>query len=207
MRELGVFCGTFNPIHWGHLLLAEFARDQFKLEKVVIVTSPNPPHRKDELLDAEKRFELVKSACSENPFFEASRLELNRQGPSYTVDTLREISVQENDPDLRLNLIVGKDNLKWLKEWHESESLFSLCRILVASRSSTVTKEEVVAELPPHADFELIEFPQLHVSASMVRQRLREGKTIRYLVPAQVEKIIKTNGYYQFKQRVPELKD
>lgn len=196
LRDLGVFCGTFNPIHWGHLLLAEFARDQFNLEKVIVVTSPNPPHRKDELLDAESRFLLVEAACKSNPYFEASRIELEREGPSYTVDTLRAIAGQENDKSLRLNLIVGKDNLHWLKEWHDSDSLFSLCRILVASRSSAVTREEVLAELPSDASFELIEFPQVPVSASLIRQRIKQKKTVLYLVPEAVEKIIRSKGFY-----------
>lgn len=197
MRDLGVFCGTFNPIHWGHLLLAEFARDQYKLEKVIVVTSPNPPHRHDDLLDGELRHELVLSACSDNPHFEASRLELDRKGPSYTVDTLRAIKEKENSPDLRLNLIVGQDNLPWLKEWHESKELFALCRILVATRISSVTKEELARELPPEASFEIIEFFQIPVSSSLIRSRIRSKKTILYLVPPQVNEIIESRGLFK----------
>ncbi|MBX9723479.1 MAG: nicotinate-nicotinamide nucleotide adenylyltransferase, partial [Candidatus Obscuribacterales bacterium] len=127
--EIGVFCGTFNPIHWGHLMLAEFACDQFELDRVIVVTSPNPPHRHQDLLDAEQRHELVVAACLGNGNLQPSRIELDRTGPSYTVDTLRAISEQEskNAENVRLNLIVGQDNLPFLKEWHDSATLFTLC--------------------------------------------------------------------------------
>lgn len=197
MRELGVFCGTFNPMHWGHLMLAEFARDQFKLEKVIVVTSPNPPHRNDLLLDAELRHEIVEAACRDNPHFFPSRLELDRKGPSYTVDTLRSLAEQEKNSELRLNLLVGQDNLKYLKDWHESEVLFKLCRILVAPRTSTVTKEDLQSELPDDATFALIDFPQLPVSSSLIRSRLRDGRTVNYLVPPAVNAIIESKSLFK----------
>lgn len=201
MREIGVFCGTFNPIHWGHLMLAEFARDQFELEKVIVVTSPNPPHRHQDLLDAELRHELVVAACQDNEFFQASRIELDRSGPSYTVDTLKAVRVQEtadeSGEEIRLNFLVGQDNLLALKEWHEATTLFSICRILVATRTSTVTREEVQRELPPQASFELIDFPQVPVSSSAIRTRIRADKTVLYLVPPQVNEIIESRGLYK----------
>jgi nicotinate-nucleotide adenylyltransferase len=197
VREIGVFCGTFNPIHWGHLMLAEFARDQFDLEKVIVVTSPNPPHRHQDLLEAETRHELVVAACEDNTSFQPSRLELDRSGPSYTVDTLRAIKEQEDDSDLRLNFLVGQDNLLGLKEWHEAAALFSLCRILVATRTSDVTREEIKKELPATADFALIEFPQVPVSSSIIRTRIRQDKTVLYLLPPSVNEIIETRGLYR----------
>ncbi|MBX9685525.1 MAG: nicotinate-nucleotide adenylyltransferase, partial [Candidatus Obscuribacterales bacterium] len=197
MREIGVFCGTFNPMHWGHLMLAEFARDQHKLEKVIVVTSANPPHRHEDLLDAEQRHLLVEAACRDNPYFQASRIELDRSGPSYTVDTLRKIRHEQNGNEIRLNLIVGQDNLPYLKEWHEAEELFALCRILVATRTSTVSKEEVSKELPEASSFELIDFPKVPVSSSLIRERIRLGKTIMYLVPPQVAKIIEARSFFK----------
>lgn len=195
MREIGVFCGTFNPIHWGHLMLAEFARDQFKMEKVVVITSPNPPHRSYDLLDSDDRFELVDAACKENPFFQTSRIELDRDGPSYTVDTLRQLKELEG-PDCRLNLLVGQDNLPELRNWHEADDIFTLARILVATRHHQVTRQELQEELPQGASFEIIDFMQLPVSSSLIRERIRHGKTIRYLVPIAARQIIETKGHY-----------
>lgn len=195
MKELGIFCGTFNPIHWGHLLLAEFARDEFNLEKVIFVTSPSPPHRNDGLLNAEMRHELVTAACKSNADFEPSRIELERTGPSYTVDTLRAFKAQFGD-NVRLNLLLGQDNLIGLKDWHEADSLFALCRILVASRQSSVTREILNSLLPANAQFELINFPQVPVSSSMIRQRLREKKSVLFLVTKEVNQLLLSNKHY-----------
>ena len=194
MQEIGVFCGTFNPIHWGHLLLAEYARDQYNLEKVLIVTSAIPPHRSDGIIDAQFRHEMVKAACSQSPYFESSSIELERAGPSYTVDTLRYFSrVYE---DARLNLILGQDNLSQLKTWHQPEALFSLCRILVASRHSAITAAEIAADLPPQAQVSVIDFPNIPVSSSMVRQRLREQRSVRFLVSPAVHDLLVGSGHY-----------
>ncbi len=142
LREIGVFCGTFNPIHLGHLLIAECARDQFSLEKVIFVTSPRPPHRIDELLDGEYRHLLVSAAVAENPHFECSRIEIEREGPSYTSDTVRQLVKEFGGPNkCRINLILGADNIGYLGSWHESSYLLDTCRILVAPRLVNVTQE------------------------------------------------------------------
>lgn len=200
MKDLGVFCGTFNPIHWGHLLMAESARDQFKLEKVLLITSKNPPHRHTDLLEGELRHRLVEAACLENPFFEPSRLELDRQGPSYTVDTLREIKAGSRE-ETRLNLIVGQDNVQYLTQWHESDILFEICRILVAPRehfSAETPSESGSAkfDLPAKARLEMIDCPHVDISSSIIRQRLRAGRSVLYHVPSVVNKTLVENGYY-----------
>ncbi len=200
MIEIGVFCGTFNPIHWGHLMLAEFARDQFKLSKVFVVTSPNPPHRNDKLLDAEIRHRLVVAACKTNPHFEASRIELDRSGPSYTVDTLKQIRDLEQNKtsgaELRLNFLVGQDNLPHLKEWHDSNELFEICRFLIATRHSTVSRDEVIKEVPEGTEFDLIDFPRVPVSSTTIRERRKSGKTIMYMVSPAVNEIILAEKLY-----------
>jgi nicotinate-nucleotide adenylyltransferase len=176
-------------------MLAEFARDQFDLQKIIVVTSPNPPHRHQDLLDAELRHELVEAACKDNEFFQPSRIELDRSGPSYTVDTIK--AIKEQEADARMNLLVGQDNVPHLKEWHESSTLLSICRLLVATRTSSVTKEEVLAELPSAADVELIDFLQIPVSSSLIRTRIRSNKTILYLVPPRVNEIIQAKELYK----------
>ena len=142
MREIGLFCGTFNPIHMGHLLIAECARDQFALEKVIFVTSPRPPHRIDDLIDGNDRHHLVSAAVADNPHFECSRIEIERDGPSYTSDTVRQL-VKEygGQNECRINLILGADNIAYLGSWHESSYLLDTCRILVAPRLVNVTQE------------------------------------------------------------------
>ncbi|MBU6450425.1 MAG: nicotinate-nucleotide adenylyltransferase [Cyanobacteria bacterium REEB67] len=133
MNEIGLFCGTFNPIHLGHLLIAECARDQFKLAKVIFVTSPMPPHRSGGLLPGWDRHAMVVAAIAGNENFEASTVELERPGPSYTIDTVKQIRSLYND-DVRISLIIGGDNVPFLKEWHHANELTTLCRLLVAPR-------------------------------------------------------------------------
>jgi nicotinate-nucleotide adenylyltransferase len=191
VRELGVFCGTFNPVHWGHLLVAEEARIQFHLEKVLLITSPNPPHRTDDLLDAEDRYAMVAACCSDNPCFEASRLELDRSGSSYTVDTLGEIARSAGN-DCRLNLIIGQDNVQYLSQWHDSERLLSMCRLLVAPRFGEVES----VDLPDNVDMVFINLPAIPVSSTVIRDRLRKGRSVRYLVhPAAFQLLIEKRHY------------
>src|SRR5215471_16879606 len=106
VANIGIFCGTFNPIHLGHLLVAESARDQFDLTKVIFVTSPRPPHRNDTLLDARERLEMVGLAVANNPAFEASAIEIERPGPSYTIVTVEQLIASHAVRD-RFNLLVG----------------------------------------------------------------------------------------------------
>jgi nicotinate-nucleotide adenylyltransferase len=221
MTEIGLFCGTFNPIHLGHLLIAECARDQFKLDHVLFVTSPAPPHRNVGLLDGEARHKLVEAAVAPNKYFRASRLELSRPGPSYTVDTVKEVlsasaKAGENEgKSVRVNLIIGGDNLPFLKDWHNSAELLSLCRLLVVPRlrylseSQSQEKSEVGADVvqtitqspqPSAVDipnFELVDFPGIAISASNIRKRISLNKTVLYMVPAEVDALIKSGNYYR----------
>jgi nicotinate-nucleotide adenylyltransferase len=198
-KQIGVFCGTFNPIHWGHLFMAESARDQAELEEVLFITSPNPPHRKDDLLDAEQRHELVEAAVADNEWFEPSRMELERSGgPSYTVDTLKALAKRFGD-GVQLNLIIGQDNLNYIGQWHKAEEIFGLCRLLVAPR----VKQPVHAGAPteekkPPADARLLmlDIPHIPVSSSVIRSRLRNGRSVLYMVPPAVDKILRDKRYY-----------
>lgn len=220
MKQLGVYCGTFNPIHMGHLLIAEFAREQFKLDTVFFITSATPPHRNSDLLDADARHVLVEAAVSDNKKFQASRIELDRQGPSYTVDTLRSLKA-EFGAQAHLNLLVGEDNVRQLPGWHQAAQLFDLCRILVAPRALPEEGEHAEdthsfiapartpemmkkmasdlserSSLPPNAVIELIEFPHVPVSSTAIRLRLRKGLSVQYMVHPEVHRILTEKGYY-----------
>ena len=151
MRQLGVFCGTFNPIHLGHLLIAECARDQFNLEKVIFITSPRPPHRTDELLDGEARHSLVSAAVADNLHFQCSRIELDRAGKSFTADTVRALREEFPIDEWRINLILGADNIAYLSTWHDVDYLLDTCRFLVAPRL-VAAAQEVPINLPAALD-------------------------------------------------------
>lgn len=180
--------------------MAETARDQAGLEKVIFVTSPNPPHRKEDLLDAEHRHELVEAAVSDCEWFEASRLELDRVGggPSYTVDTLKTLAGLLG-ADYELNLIIGEDNLNYIGQWHKAEEIFKMCRLLVAPRvKQPVHAGAPTVEKQPPPDARLLMLDLLHVpvSSSAIRARLREGRSVLYMVPPAVDKILRKKRYY-----------
>lgn len=192
MRELGLFTGTFNPIHWGHLLIAESARDQFALGKVIFVTASIPPHKRKGLLEPQARFDMVEAAIADNPFFESSRIELDREGPSYTIDTVRHFRMLF--PDARINLILGGDNVPYIHQWHEGEELLKMVRLLLAPRPQGQPSS------PPEPAVEnsaVIECPAIGISGSEIRRRIQQHRSILYMVPPSVNAIIHKHHYYK----------
>lgn len=214
MRQIGLFCGTFNPIHLGHLLIAERARDQFDLEKILFVTSPNPPHRQKDLLRAQDRHELVTVAIADNPHFEASDLEFRRDGPSYTIDTVRKTQ-ELFGKEVEVNLLIGGDNLPLIDKWHRAEELLISLRLLVAPRlrllstTDVPTKDQVepVFEFEKPSQFDdcylkkariaIIDFPGVAISSSYIREQSSQGRSVLYMVPSQVNKIMIQKGHYR----------
>ncbi len=191
----------------GHLIIAECARDQFKLEKVLFVTSPAPPHRADQLLDGNFRHEMVSVATAENPHFVPSAVELERVGPSYTIDTVKEVRTIYGD-DTKINLIIGGDNLQHLHSWKNFEELLSLCRVLVVPRLRYIDESDKALRMVGEestdtnigfdkADIVLVDFPGIAVSGSNIRERIGAGKTVLYMVPPAVNELIEKRGYFK----------
>lgn len=197
MRHIGVMGGAFNPIHTRHLMVAQKAMDQFGLEKVIFVPSGNPPHKKTGMLDKELRFAMVVAAISDNPRFEASRLEIDRVGESWTIDTLKELQ-RLYGQDVCLNFIMGEDNVSAFKTYERRVEFFALCRLLVSPRRSA--DPQLVAtwrQILPEADIEAIDCPANDCSSTLVRTWICNGHSVRYMVPSAVLKIIEDNGYYK----------
>ena len=205
MRRIGLFSGTFNPIHNGHLLIAEAARESHQLEKVLFVTSPVPPHRKDEaLLNGKARHAMVLAAVSSNPFFEASDLELKRLGPSYTIDTLNELE-QTFGAKTSIHLIIGGDNLNQIAHWKEGAHILAKCTLLVAPRlaehclraSPTAVPELTVPEALKNAQVHILDFPGVGFSSSLIRRYIQEGRSVRYMVPDAVYEMLIAENFYK----------
>lgn len=175
--RVGLLGGSFDPIHLGHLRAAENAREALGLETVLFVPAGLPPHKPARVLSpAADRLAMVVLATAGNPAFVASDAELRRPGPSYTVETLAELA--RDRPGDELFLIVGRDTLPEMATWREPQRLFSLCRVAVAGRGGV----EGTALPPAGAQVVEVPGPELLLSATEVRQRVREGKSIRYLV-------------------------
>jgi nicotinate-nucleotide adenylyltransferase len=202
---VGVLGGTFNPPHVGHLVMAQEARDQLGLHRVVLMPAGVPPHKDVRGLDpgAHARLALCRLAAAADPGLEVSDLELRRPGPSFTVDTLRVL--HERDPEHELTFIVGGDMAETLPSWREPEAVLSLARLAVAERSGL--RREVLAErLSGLAGADRVVFfdmPRLDVSSSELRERVTAGRPIRHLVPDTVAEAIAEGGYYRAPQGSP----
>jgi nicotinate-nucleotide adenylyltransferase len=195
---LGILGGTFNPPHIGHLICAQEALVQLKLETVVWIPAGVPPHREvEDDPGAEARFEMCELAVSPDERFTLSRIEVDREGPSYTVDTLRSMRADAADDD-ELFLILGGDQASSLRAWHEPEEVLSLATIAVVERTG-FARPAIGVQLSGLRGAERLVFfdmPRVDVSSSMVRRRARQGKPIRYLVTDAVAHYIGAQSLY-----------
>jgi nicotinate-nucleotide adenylyltransferase len=196
--RVGLLGGTFNPPHLGHLAVAQEAHAQLGLDKVVFVPVFIPPHK--EAADdpgPEARYELCHLATAKDERFAVSRIELERGGSSYTVDTLREIHAGSPGDDL--TFIVGGDAAQGLPTWREPETVLGLATLAVAEREGIRRQDiaERVAALPGADRLVFFDFPRMDISSSSIRRRVREGRPIRYLVPDDVARAIGARGYYR----------
>ena len=187
--RIGVFGGLFNPPHVGHLALCQEAAWQLGLDRVVLVPTGRPSHRSAPRETPEMRLRLAQAAALGNPMFTVSRLEIDRIGPSYTVDTLRELA--HRYPGSSLHLLIGADQLAAMDAWHEPQAIVQLARLAAALRPGTgVTRSDA-----PNLDW--VEMPQIGISSSLVRERVRAGRPIRYFVPDAVRELIESEGLYR----------
>ncbi len=198
-RRIGVLGGTFDPIHIAHLAIAEEARTQLGLDKVVFVPAGLPPHKMDvHVSPAEHRLAMVELAIAGNPHFEVSRVDIDRFGPCYTVDTIALLR-KEWGPDVEIYFIMGSDSLADILTWHKPDRLIRLCRIVAVGRPGyRVDMDELERCLPGASQRILfINSPQLDVSSSEIQRRVRAGESIKYQVPEAVERYIYEHGLYR----------
>jgi len=196
--RLGIMGGTFDPIHIGHLILGEQAWEALGLDKVLFITAGQPPH-KPGAVEAEvvHRYNMVRLAVQDNEHFECSRIELDRPGPSYTIDTIRQILGLYGE-NTRVYLLVGADEAREFMTWRDPYGIKELSTIVVANRPGYPISE-VLAALPP--DFasavKPLEIPGVDISSTDIRARIKLGCSIRYLVPGAVESYIRDNELYR----------
>lgn len=198
--KLGILGGTFDPIHLGHLLMAEVAWEELKLNSVLFVPAGDPPHKQRLAKTAAlHRVAMVERAIGANPHFALSRVDLERPGPHYTTDTVRLIRTHLDLSAEDCFLIVGADSLVDLPTWHNAPELVALCRLAVAHRPGfrpdLTHLEAVIPGISARLDW--VEMPLIGVSASEIRARVRAGQSIRYQVAEQVRKYIEQYGLYQ----------
>lgn len=191
--QLGIFGGTFDPVHLGHLIVAEMARDELQLQRVLFVPAAQPPHKQAHALTSwQHRLAMLQIALTEHAAFETSNLELQRPGPSYTVDTLRALHRLPEFAHAQIHLIIGQDSLAAFRTWREPDAILALARLAVYPRSESRSRDASAAHLPHHR----LNAPVLEISSSDIRRRVRDRLSIRYLVPEGVREYIAARKLY-----------
>jgi nicotinate-nucleotide adenylyltransferase len=191
MKRTGLFFGSFNPIHIGHLIIANFMATQTDLDEVWLVVSPqNPLKPKSSLANDYDRLHLARIAVEDNPLLRVSQIEFRLPKPSFTIDTL--IYLREKYPDREFALIMGGDNLSTLPKWKNYEILLRDYSIRVYRRAGNQA-----GELAAHPNVKIYEAPLLDLSATYIRKCIKEGKSIRYLVPEPVFEYLSNNRLYR----------
>jgi len=206
--------GTFDPVHYGHLRMAEEVKECLRIERVIFIPAANPPHKEEHSFTAaEHRLNMVRLAIEGNPAFEASEREIQRGGVSYSVETLREIAGEE--PDREIHFIVGADSFNEITSWHKYEELFQLANIIVVPRPGYAlgqVEDVLPVAVASHFCYDeargiyrgdggrfirFVETTGMGISASEIRGRVKRGASIRYLLPAPVAEYIEKEGLYR----------
>jgi len=200
MMRLGIFGGTFDPVHYGHLVLAETCREQLDLDEVRFVPAATPPHKLDHRIsDGHARADMLSLAVSGYPEFVVDRRELKRKGPSFTVDTLTEYATEF--PDAELFFLVGADSLRDLLTWRNPERISQLATLVACNRPGVAALqvdqviEWVGAEIAGRVLTQQI--PGTDISASDLRERARTGRSLRFLTPRSVEMFLTEHNLYR----------
>jgi nicotinate-nucleotide adenylyltransferase len=193
----GVFGGTFDPVHYGHLLLAEQCREQLGLDAVWFMPAADPPHKQGrDVSSAEHRVAMLELATAGHPAFTIRRDELHRSGPSYTVETLQQL--RESEPAAELVLLIGADSLLDLPDWREPRRILQLAIVAAVNRGrAPADPEAIVAALPEARDRVVrVQMPAVDLSASDIRGRAAAGRSLRYMTPRAVEEYIRQHRLY-----------
>jgi nicotinate-nucleotide adenylyltransferase len=200
MKNIGLFFGTFNPIHVGHLILANFMAQQPEIDQVWMVVTPrNPFKEKDTLLADIHRLALVREAVDENPLLQASNIEFDLPQPNYTVDTL--IHLVEEHPENNFTLIMGEDNLRSFHKWKNYEVILENHDILVYPRVYTESEKLETSvqakKMAAHPKIKLVDAPLMKVSSSVIRKMIAEGKDVQYILTPEVFKYVDEMNFYR----------
>lgn len=198
LKKVGIMGGTFDPIHMGHLIIAETAREAFDLEEILFIPS-GVSYMKSNVLDKKTRVTMTGIAIEDNPHFALSTIEVDRDGNSYSYETIAEL--KKHNPDTEYYFIVGADSLFHMEKWMHPDKIFSECVILAAIRSGS-TAEEFAAQIEHlreiyKADIRMIPTKSLDLSSTAIREKAENGSSIHYLVPDKVREYIEKNNIYR----------
>ncbi len=197
-KKFGIMGGTFDPIHLGHLVIANEVLNKYSLEKIIFIPAGKPPHKKGPKACSFDRFVMAELATLSNDKFTVSDIEIEKEEKSYTVNTIRELlSIYE---DTEFYFITGADAVITLPDWHEADNLLKLCRIVAVSRPgfdiSEIEKMLLKINAQNDTRIELLQVPMLQISSTDIRERIKNGMSVKYLLPESVEQYIIKNNLY-----------
>ena len=190
MKKIGIMGGTFDPIHVGHLMIAEAVWDEYKLDKVLFIPAANPPHKNSVTTSARHRFNMTLLATCSNPHFEVSSIEMERSGPSYTIDTIKELKKIYGE-DTEFFFIVGADCINELPTWYKIDELLSICKFIATKRPSYKLDLQTIQPQLNNLNITLLQTPELEISSTDIRQRIKKGYSIQYITTEQVQQYIR----------------
>ena len=199
MKKIGILGGTFNPIHLAHLYIAYEAKSQLNLDKVIFIPTGNPPHKKDKkILEADLRYNMVYEAIKNYEDFEISKYEVEKEGYSYTFETLKHFKAKDNE----LYFITGADCLMDIEKWKNPEEIFRLSRFVVFNRAGyneenlKIQKNKIEEKFNTNIDF--LDIIDLEISSSMIRERINDGKRVDFFLSKEVLSYIQENNIYDY---------
>lgn len=197
-RSFGIMGGTFDPIHFGHLLIANEVLHKYCLEKIIFIPAGNPPHKKGPKASSRDRYIMANFATLTNDKFTVSDIEIIKEEKSYTINTLRELINIYEDTDFYF--ITGADAIITLPDWHEADNLLKLCKIIAVPRPgfniSEIEKTLKMINENNEGNVELLEVPMLQISSTDIRDRIKNKRSVKYLLPEMVEQYIIKNNLY-----------
>lgn len=188
MKRIGILGGTFNPPHIGHLIIANEVLEALELDQVRFLPNYTPPHKEQtEEVSAMNRLTMLEHALSDHPLLVVETIEMERKGISYTYETLK--LMKEREPDVQFYFIIGADMIEYLPNWHRIDELMELVQFVGVKRPGYNEDS--------HYPIKMVDVPQMFISSSTVRRKLRSGKTVKYLIPDRVVEYIKENRLYE----------
>ncbi len=194
LHKIGLFGGTFDPIHTGHLIVGELIRDSLRLDRIIFIPAKKHPFKDNKLIaDQTHRLKMIQLAIRDNSYLATSDIELRSEQVSYTVNTIQAIKQGYPADKVEIYFLMGMDNLNQLHLWREPGTLIKICKIVVFSRPGFEPAQGARKFLP---HIQIIQIPLLEISSTQIRNRIKHGQTIRYLVPPAVESYILKNRLY-----------
>lgn len=191
--RIGIFGGSFDPIHMGHLLLAQWVKEEFSIDELLFIPAFQSPLKNEYGASADDRLQMVKLATADNPDFRVSTIEIEKEEVSYTYDTV--LAIKKQYPQDELFLIMGLDSFNQFCHWKNYEELYELVHIILVRRNKGTIKDK---SLLSHVSFS--DLPEYEISSTMIRKRRQEKKSIRYMVHPLVEEYIRENNIYEAKE-------